>query len=161
MAPEDAISWSSSLAIFSAIAIFVAGWVYKRFFKNEIACAVFLYSFVLIFSLGLYFFFDTSAIVAVTCMTVLTCAVQGINLMLITHVPKRFKNYGNISTISGVINSFVYLGSAIASYGVAALVSSGGWRFAALILCVVAVVGMTSCLIASKGWKKFINEENS
>lgn len=160
MTPEDAISWSSSLAIFSAVAIFVAGWVYKRFFKNEIACAVFLYSFVLVFSLGLYLFFDTSAIVAVTCMTVLTCAVQGINLMLITHVPKRFKNYGNISTISGVINSFVYLGSAIASYGVAALVASGGWKLTTFVLCVVVVVGMAACFIAAKGWKKFIDKEN-
>ncbi|MBR2341190.1 MAG: MFS transporter [Clostridia bacterium] len=161
MAPEDSISGSLPLAIFSALAIFVAGWVYKRFFKNEIACAVFLYSFVLVFSLGLYLFFDAGAVVAVVCMTVLTCAVQGVNLMLITHVPKRFKKYGNISTISGLINAFVYLGSALASYGVAALVAAGGWRFTALVLCIVVTIGMTCCIIAAKGWKKFIDKDNS
>lgn len=161
MTPEDAISWSSPLAIFSAVAIFVAGWVYKRFFKNEIACALAMYSLVLVSSLAMYLFFDAGAIVAVVCMTILVCAVQGVNLMLITHVPKRFKRYGNISTISGLINAFVYLGSAIASYGVAALVALNGWKFTVLILCIIIAVGMSCCFIASKGWKKFIDKENS
>ena len=159
MSPEDGIAWSLPLAIFSTVAIFIAGEVYKRFFKNEITCGMVLYLFALAFSLVLCALFDFNVLVVVICMTLLTGAIQGIGLMLITHVPKRFKQYGNISTISGVINACTYLGSAIASFTVPAIASAFNWQVAAGSWCAIIVVGMACCLIASKKWGKFINKD--
>ena len=159
MSPEDGIAWSLPLAIFSTVAIFIAGEVYKRFFKNEITCGMVLYLFALAFSLVLCALFDFNVVVVVICMTLLTGAIQGIGLMLITHVPKRFKKYGNISTISGVINACTYLGSAIASFTVPAIVSAFNWQVAAGSWCAIIVVGMACCFIASRKWGKFINKD--
>ena len=78
--------------------------------------------------------------------------------MLIGHVPKRFRKYGNISTISGAINSCTYVGSAIATYGIAKLSEVFGWQFTVIIWCVIAILGTLCCLIATPKWKRFIEK---
>lgn len=160
MKNEASILCTVSLAVFTMVSYFVSGWVYKRFFKNEISCAVVLYCFSLAFAAALYFFFDAGAVVAIICMTMITAAIHGVNLMLITHVPKRFKKYGNISTISGVLNACTYLGSAIFTYGVAALVERFDWRFTVGVWCILVVLGMACAFVASKGWNKFIDKKD-
>ena len=81
--------------------------------------------------------------------------------MLISHVPKRFKKYGNISTISGAINSCTYIGSAIATYGVAKLSEIVGWRNTVGVWTIIAVFGTACCFIASRLWKKFVFANDS
>ena len=159
MSPEDGIAWSLPLAIFSTIAIFLAGEVYRRFFKNEIMCAVAMLVSAFVFAFILCLLFDFNVVVVVACMTLLTGSVQGVGLMLITHVPKRFKKYGNISTISGVINACTYLGSAIASFSVPLIADTFNWQVTAGSWCAIIVMGMTCCLIAVKKWNKFINKD--
>ena len=78
------------------------------------------------------------------------------DLMLIGHVPKRFRKYGNISTISGAINSCTYVGSAIATYGIAKISELHGWQFTAAIWCAISLIGMLCCAAAMIKWKKFI-----
>ena len=88
-------------------------------------------------------------------MTLLTGCMHAVNLMLVTHVPKRFKKYGNISTISGAINASTYAGSAIFSYGVSALSESIGWRNTVGVWAVIALLGIAVCLVAMRPWKAF------
>ena len=99
-----------------------------------------------------------SAIPAILFMTLINGAIHGINLMLIGHVPKRFRKYGNISTISGVVNAFTYVGSAIATYGVAKLAETQGWQFTTIIWLAMAVLGLVCCVIAMFKWKRFIEK---
>ena len=84
--------------------------------------------------------------------------MHGVNLMLITHVPKRFKKYGSISTISGAINSCTYIGAAISTYGVAVLAETIGWRWTVGVWALIALAGTACCLVAAKPWKRFYNE---
>ena len=99
-----------------------------------------------------------SAIPAILFMTLINGAIHGINLMLIGHVPKRFRKYGNISTISGIVNAFTYVGSAIATYGIAKLAEMHGWQFTTFVWFAMAVLGLVCCLIAMFKWKKFIEK---
>jgi len=105
---ESSILSTVILAVFSIVSFSVAGAVYKKFFKNEVACSVAIWIVALISAILMFFLFD-KAIAAIIFMSLITGAMHGINLMLITHVPKRFKKYGNISTISGAINSCTYI----------------------------------------------------
>ena len=161
MPSEASILCTVSLAIFTIVSYYGGGWVYKRFFKNEVSCAIAMYFVALAFALALYIFFDVGAVLAIVCLTMITAAIHAVNLMLITHVPKRFKKYGNISTISGVVNACTYVGSAIFTYGVAALAENYDWRFTVGVWCVLVVLGMTCTFIASKYWNKFIKVTES
>ena len=84
----------------------------------------------------------------------LTGCMHGVNLMLITQVPKRYKKYGNISTMSGLVNACTYIGSAIASYGIAYVSENFGYKITVLLWFFVALIGTLSCIIAIKRWRK-------
>ena len=88
-------------------------------------------------------------------MALIIGSVHGINLMLVCYVPKRFKKYGNVSTLSGIINSFTYVGSAISTYGIAIVAENNGWNITILMWLIIAVVGSFCCLLAFNKWKKF------
>lgn len=66
-------------------------------------------------------FSGASPVLSVACSTLIVGCMHGINLLLICMVPGRFKAYGNISTVSGVLNFATYVGSALSTYGFARL----------------------------------------
>lgn len=145
-----------SLAVFSIVMFSIAGWLYRRFFVNEVLCGGVIFGTAALASIVLFAFFDLGGVIlAVLMMMLITGCMHGVNLMLITHVPKRFKKYGNISTISGAINSCTYVGSAIFTYGVAVLAEQIGWRWTVGVWAIIAALGTICCLIATKPWKRF------
>lgn len=154
---EESILCTVSLAVFSIVCFSIAGNIYQKFFKNEVACAAIIFAIAAACSLILFLFFDIGgAIMAISMMAVITGCMHGINLMLITHVPKRFKKYGNISTVSGAVNACTYIGAAISTYAVALLSDGRGWRFTVAVWGVIALLGIISCVIAMKPWKVFV-----
>ena len=64
-----------------------------------------------------------------------------------------FKKYGNVSTVSGVINSCTYIGSALSTYGVALLSEVYGWNFTIFVWATIALSGTGICFAVSKAWK--------
>ncbi len=147
-----------SLAVFSIIIFSVSGWLYRKFFQNEVTCGAVIFATAVLASLVLFLFFNKGGVIlSVAMMMLITGCMHGVNLMLITHVPKRFKKYGNISTISGAVNSCTYIGSAIFTYGVAALAENLGWRVTVGVWALIALAGTLCCLIAMRPWKKFYN----
>lgn len=149
-----------SLAIFSIVIFTFAGWLYKRFFTNEVACGGVFFITAALASCALFIFFKQSGVLfSVLMMMLITGCMHGINLMLVTHVPKRFKKYGNISTVSGLVNACTYVGSAVFTYGVAVLVEQLGWRITVGVWGIIAILGTLCCLIAMKPWKKFFQSD--
>ena len=156
---ETSILLTVSLAIFSIITSAIAGAAYKKYFKNEVMLGGVIFAISAIASLLLYLLFDFGIAVTVVLMMIVNGCMHGINLMLITHVPKRFKKYGNISTISGLINSCTYIGAAISTYGIALLSESVGWRGTIGVWLVIAVLGTACCFVSAVPWKKFYKEK--
>jgi OPA family glycerol-3-phosphate transporter-like MFS transporter len=107
-------------------------------------------------------FWQANTVLSITLLVLLCSAAHGVNLMLITHVPKRFKRYGNISAISGCLNACTYVGSAISTYGVALLVERRGWQFTIGSWVVIGALGLIACAIAIRPWWKFfrLNSNN-
>lgn len=147
-----------SLAVFSILSFSVANFLYRRFFRNEVTCGGVIYIVSVVSALLLFFFFNSGALLSILLMAVLTACMHGINLMLITHVPKRFKKYGNISTISGAVNSCTYIGSAIFTYAVALLSEKIGWQSTVGVWALIALLGTFCCFVAAKPWQKFIED---
>lgn len=156
---ELSILITLSQAILTLIALEVFSYLYKKYFNNEVSCALFIFTLISLIILILLFTYDYNALISTILMALIIGSVHGINLMLVCHVPKRFKKYGNISTISGIINSFTYLGSAISTYGIALLVENNGWNLTILVWLIISILGLLSCFIAYKRWNKFYSDK--
>ena len=91
-------------------------------------------------------------------MALIVGCMHGVNLMLITVVPKRFAQSGRVSTYSGLLNACTYIGAALSTYGFAALAQGAGWRFTILIWMLTALTGCILCLAAASPWQKFSRE---
>ena len=84
----------------------------------------------------------------------LTGSMHGVNLLLICMLPKCFERYGNISTVSGVLNACTYIGSAVSTYGIAALSEVIGWKQTIFLWFWVTLAGIVVCLLCARPWKK-------
>ena len=158
MSNEKSILSAVFPAIFSILTFSIANWLYKKFFTNEVVCGAVIFGVAFVAAGVLFLLFGKSSLVAIVCFTIITGCMHGVNLMLITHVPKRFKKYGNISTFAGIVNACTYIGEAIFLYGLAAIAKHLGWFFSIGTCLAIAALGTIFCFIAARNWKKFIEQ---
>lgn len=142
-------------AIFSIACFSISGALYKRFFKNEVVCGAVIFGISVVAAGTLLLLFGKSSVVAIICMTLITGCMHGTNLMLITHVPKRFKKHGNISTFAGIVNACTYVGEAIFMYGIAVIADRFDWRVCIGVCFGIALLGTLCVLLAARPWKRF------
>lgn len=145
-----------ALPVFSMISYNAASLINKKL-GNEILSASVMFAAGTIASAALIFF-GSSALVSVTLMALITGCMHGVNLMIISRVPAYFAKYGRISTVSGLLNAFTYLGSGISGFGIAILSDKFGWQFTIIIWFVIAAAGATVCVLCVKKWTRFLKE---
>lgn len=80
--------------------------------------------------------------------------MHGVDLILISVLPPFFRKYGKISTMSGLLNAFTYVGSAVATYGIAFLVERTGWQVTTFVWFLTAAAGTVLCGICAPGWRR-------
>ena len=128
--------------------------LYRHKIKNPVTCSVIMFIIGSAVSVTLYFCSGASAIVSVLCSAILTGAMHGVSSMLTAMVPPFFKKYGNVSTVTGVLNACAYIGSGISTFGIAILSENFGWQMNIFIWCIIAILGTIICLACIKPWKK-------
>lgn len=141
------------LAIFSMISFTVFDYINRRFFKDEVFSAGFIFLLAAIFGVLLYVsnIFGI-AIFSILFMSLLVACMHGTNLMLIAIAPKRFKNTGKVATYSGIMNACTYVGAAISIYVFSALKD---WGTTIIIWAIIAALACIICFMAIKRWRKF------
>ena len=155
---ETSIFFTVALAILSIVATLIVGYIYRKFINNEVMLAALVFSLGVILLFVLYFTYDLNSILSISLIAIVMGCIHVVNLCLISFEPKRFKKYGNISTISGVINSFTYVGAALSTYGIALLIENTGWEFTILSWLIIALIGTLMVIIPFKPWKKFYSK---
>ncbi len=123
--------------------------------QNEVLCAAIFFGGGLVCSLLMLPLFDKNVVLSVVLMSLITACMHGVNLMLITRAPIHFARFGKISTMSGLLNAFTYIGSALSTYGFALLSEKFGWYFTIGSWVVTAGMGTVLCLCIVQKWKKF------
>ena len=170
--PEgNAIMSTVMTAVFSMLSFSVFDLLHRKVFKNEVACAGVIFAGSAVFSLAIYltnmFVTDPAvgSILAVSLISLITGCMHGINLMLITVVPKRFIKSGKVSTFSGILNACTYIGSTVGTLLFPMLIGEGGtdggsvsWGIVMLVWIIISVLGTAACLFAVPLWKKFRRE---
>jgi OPA family glycerol-3-phosphate transporter-like MFS transporter len=91
-----------------------------------------------------------SAAFSVLFSALLTAAMHGVNLMLVCMLPAFFQKYGKVSTVSGVLNSCTYVGSALSTYGIAVISETYNWSVTLVIWALIAALGTVICFAASR-----------
>lgn len=127
--------------------------LYRHKIKNPVTCSVIMFVIGSAVSVTLYFCSGASAIASVLCSAILTGAMHGVSSMLTAMVPPFFKKYGNVSTVTGVLNACAYVGSGISTFGIAILSENFGWQMNIFIWCIIAILGTIICFICIKPWK--------
>ncbi len=157
---ENAIISTVILAVFSIISFAFFDFLHRKLLPNEVFCSAVIFGASAVCSAVLYFAdaANAPAVVPMLFMGIVVACMHGINLMLITVVPKRFVRSGRVATYSGLFNAFTYIGAAISTYGFAALAERFGWGVTILSWVIVSLVGMALCLFATPLWKRFRRE---
>ena len=158
---EYAILATVILAVFSIVSFSAFDLLHRKLLRNEVFCsaAIFVLSALCAFALYIVNLAvgsdNTAPVFAMVMMAIITSCMHGINLMLITVVPKRFVKSGRVATFSGILNACTYVGSAVAVYSFAVIKDVLGWDAVILIWGIVSVLGVAVCLAATPIWRKF------
>lgn len=144
------------LPLFSIISVKIAASMYGRVYHNEMSGAAVLFCFGAIGSGALILVYNLNVIVSIVLAALITGSVYGINLILISIVPSRFVPYGKVSTVSGILNAFTYLGSAVSAYAIGKIADQSGWQFTIGTWAFIASLGTLVSWAGIKSWKRFI-----
>ena len=148
-------------AIFSMISFSVFDLLHRKLFRNEVTCSAVIFLGATVFAFFIYLVSLTvtnataATILYLFFISLLTGCMHGINLMLITVVPKRFLRSGKVSTFSGILNACTYVGSAVGVWFFAEIGGDGNWEVSMLSWIIIAAAGTAVCFAAVPLWKKF------
>ena len=146
------------MPIFGILCSRLAMVVYRKMPNDPILCAGLFFGVGAFAALGINQFTGSSAAASVGLTAVLIGCMHGVNLMLISMLPPFYQKKGNVSFMSGLLNSCVYIGSAISTYGIALISESRGWGTTVFLWFLIAVAGTLICAVCIPGWKKFVKE---
>lgn len=132
---------------------------YRRFFTNELICAASIYAMSTVAALILYFTYNSGAISSIILLSAICAGMHAANFMLISLLPKRFDRYGNVGLISGVVNSFVYVGSAISIWGIATIAEKNGWQTTIAVWGIASFCAIIFCLAVARKWEQIMNRK--
>jgi OPA family glycerol-3-phosphate transporter-like MFS transporter len=164
LSEENSIVSTVILAIFTMISYSAFSILQKRFFKNEVACAAAIFGGSAIVC-GILFLVNSltpaaALVPSLILMALTVAAMHGINLMLISIVPRRFVVFGKVSTYSGILNASTYVGAALSTYGFAALAETFDWNFTILTWVAISLVGAVVFFFAARIWQRHLDEHN-
>lgn len=155
---EKAIVVTVVLAIISMVCSSVFNALHQKLLRNEVFCAAVIFGASTLCAAALLLLSGRSVALSALLMAVIVACMHGVNLMLITVVPKRFAASGRVATYSGLFNSCTYIGAALSTYAFAALADARGWNFTILMWVAIAALGVAVCLMVVRVWKNFCRE---
>ena len=146
------------LPVFSILCLQFSAWVYRRFIPNPVLCAGLFFGIATVCSSALWLFRDVSPLLSVVLLALFNAAMHSINQMQTVMVPSYFKNTGNVSLVSGVLNSSTYIGSSLSIYGIALISERSGWGITLLLWAIVALAGTALCLAIFRPWDRYVKK---
>lgn len=147
------------LPLFSILCTQTASVLYRKKIKSPVFCSTIMFLIGTISTVGLNYGSGNNVILSVVCCSLLTGAMHGVSLMLTAMVPPFFKKYGNVSTVTGILNACAYVGSGISTFGIAIISENVGWQFTLFIWCVIAIVGTLICFVSIKPWRNRFSKD--
>ena len=152
------------MPILGIVSFVIASGLYATKFKNPLVCTTIFFIpaslCALFLIIPVVFSVNVGAIPTIIAMAILNGCTHGINMMLVAMVPRFFTYTGKVSLISGILNAFTYIGSAISIYGYPLIEQASGLGMVKIVWVITAVVAMVLCIIVAKPFKKKYMDKN-
>ena len=153
-----AITSTMVIPVFNLLGVYLASFANLHWFRNEVrtAGAFFVVSAAAILVLRLSA--GRSMAVSFLMLALATTAMMAVNTMLIAVLPSYFGVIGRASSVSGLLNSSVYAGGAVSTYGIGALSVALGWNATIVIWFLMAAVSAVICFLTVRKWIAYRKE---
>ncbi|MDL2233737.1 MFS transporter [Ruminococcaceae bacterium OttesenSCG-928-L11] len=146
ISPDVAVLATTMLPIVNLGGAYAANFLNNRL-KNEVLTVFVLFLFATAALVALWQFGAVSLLFSVFLLALITSSMMGINTLLVSLIPMRFRGMGLVSTVSGLLNATAYLGSAISTFTIGVLVESRGWPFTIASWMVLSAIACVICLV--------------
>ncbi len=150
------------LPIANIVGAVLANFVIGRFFKkNHAAVGVF---FMALSIIPTALFIDPKALpllVGVVCLVLISLLMTAFNHIFSTLVPIEFAPYGRASTVSGIINSLIYVGCALSTYVFGNISERIGWGAAVTLWLALMAVSAVVLVFAIRPWGRFLQRNKT
>ena len=157
LSESSSVLSTAVLPVLSMVSVIISNAIYHKI-KNELKTASIMFGIAFVATIPMGLGLIVPAIFTIVSAALISGCMHGVNHMLISLIPKNFSKYGMVSTFSGILNAFTYIGASISSYGFAALADGLGWNAVLISWCVIALISTALCVFKIKGWSKFISE---
>ena len=153
-----AITSTMVIPVFNLLGVYLASFANLHWFRNEVrtAGAFFVVSAAAILVLRLAS--GRSMAVSFLMLALATTAMMAVNTMLIAVLPSYFGVIGRASSVSGLLNSSVYAGGAVSTYGIGALSVALGWNATIVIWFLMAAFSAVICFLTVRKWIAYRKE---
>ncbi len=141
--------------IVNLLGVYLANFLNRRFFHSEIITSAFFFALTVVSLLVLNFWGTYSMILSLILLSVTSSAMLAINTMVVNLVPLRYQKLGKVSTVTGILNSLTYVGSAISIYGIGVLSEQFGWTATQYAWLGIALLGLLACIFVKRPWDRF------
>ena len=148
---------SGLLPVLSVVSISAAMALFRKV-RNEVLSGAILFGVGTVAAVIMILIFPGNAILGVSLFALLAGCMHGVNQMIVCSLPLHFEHYGRVATFAGLLNSFVYVGAAISTYGFASFSERFGWRTTMMFWMSIALFGTLICLFCFRKWKEFCKE---
>lgn len=133
---------------------YAAIWLDKKFLHNECYTAAAFYGVSLISMVVIALSGLRSSWLTLICLALSTAAMWGVNTIMLTYLSYHYGSMGLSSAVSGTLNCFVYIGSAVCAKGYGVAISATGWQVTSYIWCGVAAAAVVASIAAGIVWKR-------
>lgn len=126
--------------------------------KGVVSGAAVIWGFGMISALLLALFYRSGAVIGIAGMAILVSCSHAINNLLTVYTVVYFRKSGHVSTVSGFINAGVYVGSAVATYGIAGILERASWNVILFLLVGITALGTVLSVAVTRRWNRFAAE---
>ncbi len=160
--PSFSIFLSMILPVINLSGAFIAMFIYNRIVrKNEITGSLIILSVAVLPLIPLIFIGKINLTAAILMLALVTTLMHAFNMYAITLVPMRFGKYGRTATVTGLLNSITYIGSALSSFVFGVISEKFGWQNTVLLWIGIALCAALLCFLALRRWRGFIKDNVS
>lgn len=155
ISPILAVTGTMVIPMCNLIGVYLASYVNFHWCRDEIRTAGVFFLLCGLALVVLRLASGKSMILAFLMLAISTTAMMAVNTITVSALPVHFGIMDRSSSVTGVLNSSVYVGSAISTYGIGALSMSLGWNGTILIWAAAAAVSAGLCFFIVGRWRRY------
>lgn len=145
---------STFLPLFSVAGPYIAIFLDKKFFKNELTTSGIVFGAAALSLIGVVLLKGSLPLLAVILLAFSMCCMWGVNTMILTFVPYRFGSLGISSAVTGTLNCTAYISASSCTVIYGSMAKAQSWSATVLLWTAFAIGGAAACFMLSGAWKK-------